>query len=93
MENVRKILWGNAMKNFVKRYRVYAYHVDFGDTPTQGQQKVFSMLQSLVAPVITLAASIWIDSDLFFDSVKQLSTLTAILNVFLDIILGVPVCI
>ena len=31
------------------------------------------MLQCLVAPVITLAASIWIDYNVFLDSMEQLS--------------------
>ena len=31
------------------------------------------MLQSFVAPVIILAASVWIDSNCFFESEEQLS--------------------
>ena len=60
------------MKNFVEDNKFVLIATFLEGLPSKVSKK-FSMLQSLVAPVITLAASIWIDSSWFLDSVEQLS--------------------
>ena len=57
LENVH-----SAMKYFVEDNKLVLISTFLEGLPSKVSKK-FSMLQSLVAPVITLAASIWIDSS------------------------------
>ena len=60
------------MEDFVKKYKFVFVSATLKSLPSQ-VSKEFSILQSFVAPMIILAASVWIASNRFFESGEQLS--------------------